>query len=412
MFKSSVIILCAAFFVSNYAESAKRSTFCVTGSILSSFVDGKYDYKETNANGSIYYNEQSNLYLFPAVESEQLKQYLIGPNLTIMHHSPYSFSNIQTLSSYTFIEKDFMSNWQSWIVIDNTLQLVHDTLMRLVNCNPIYYETTLYKWINYSVSIESSIYHNSLNGLYLYRSNIGQQNEKWQIYNGTNFETISHFNITSHIRTNTSVIFNDRINTTTEIANNIIEYQTVTKDGNKNELLTVIATIGGILVMSISIVAIILVIVKKYVFGDNDKIKANKNNKNNNTTQLQTNTKPETNSKLNINDKQKQSKYINELQIRIKKKSLSVYVYDENRNSRNSSINSPHSRSSYADILPPTKPPPLGMRPILTSKQQANRPLPPTPTTETTQSPIGETVQTPTVEIEYYDDDLCLSDLI
>ncbi len=31
-------------------------------------------------------------------------------------------------------------------------------------------------------------------------------NEKWQIYNGTNFETISHFNITSHIRTNTSFV--------------------------------------------------------------------------------------------------------------------------------------------------------------------------------------------------------------
>jgi len=46
------------------------------------------------------------------------------------------------------------------------------------------------------------------------------------------------------------------------------------------------------------------------------------------------------------------------------------------RYSRGSSI---ASNSKFANSLPPTKPPPLGMKPVLSAKQRLERTLPPTP---------------------------------
>merc|ERR1712154_677194 len=48
-------------------------------------------------------------------------------------------------------------------------------------------------------------------------------------------------------------------------------------------------------------------------------------------------------------------------------------------NSKKLSVLSPSHRK-YSDIMPPTRPPSLGMKRVLSADQQAKRPLPPTPT--------------------------------
>ena len=50
--------------------------------------------------------------------------------------------------------------------------------------------------------------------------------------------------------------------------------------------------------------------------------------------------------------------------------------------SSRSSIPSRYSNSKFSDILPPTRPPPLGLKPVLSAEQKLNRPLPPTPPSE------------------------------
>eukprot|EP00483_Globobulimina_turgida_P000354 UN00354 len=367
-----------------YASLTGHDTFCVTGSMISSQVNGKYEYKGTNTNGFIHYNDKQNLYLFPWVQSDTLKQYLIGPDPT--SHSAHSFSTIQALSPYRFNEEDFLTNWQSYVFTNNTnpphIQLEDDKSMRLVSCTSVCVESILYEWITFNLSTQTSIYYNTSTAAYLYRSNIAQNDETWLLYDheNTSYETLSPQDI------NIRSCMNINITEETEDIPTYYNYATnndknVSKYGNKSKygvIAVLFAAISLMFVVSIAIVSVI-----KYLldmeYEDEKEENLNKNPK-------QTNSKP---NKKAINS----STYTNNVQIRITTPSMQAFSSDEElghinvRKITNSmtlqswhSPRSTRSNSKYVDILPAGNPPPIGMRPVLTAKQQSNRPLPPTPT--------------------------------
>eukprot|EP01084_Bolivina_argentea_P194466 333661_1 len=379
----------------HHVHSTGHNTFCATGSAISSQVDGKYEYKDTNTNGFIYYSNKLNLYLFPWIESDTFKQYLIGPNPSI--HSAYSFSTIQSLSPYKFNENDFLKNWQSYIPTNNTNEptLKNDKSMRLISCTPICIESILYEWITYNISIETSIYYNASNDLYLYRSNIGPSEfeEEWQIYNNKNniYYTLSikDINIGSCMHTNISI----------NMAN-IPKYANVNQNkiitNNKQDKYGVIATLFAATSAIFLVFIFMASLIKKYVLDNEEKNLGIQKNKNKNVNKVKKLRKKSSTNKLQImvttpSINGEQIKYNNQQKSTLSINTHFSFSSDDENNGNNIPIrkmtnsvlsNSPRSyrsNSKYADFLPFTKPPPIGMRPILTAKQQSIRPLPLTP---------------------------------
>ena len=123
---------------------------------------------------------------------------------------------------------------------------------------------------------------------------------------------------------------------------------------------------------TVLIIAFVLIL-KKFVFDgrrdkDSDKTQTN-------TTEQETikDTNSEGNAKTTMTEDDMSPQSINDYQQRVSKVSIA------SNSSRSSIPSSRNMNFKYFDILPPTRPPPIGLLPTLSAEQQLNRPLPPTP---------------------------------
>ena len=419
---SSISFACLLLFNAIRAESV-YDTYCVVGSHISTFVDGSYTYKYTNDLGAVYHNEEKEQYLFPW-ESGSYKQYIISDNPNVSIPNSFiadSFSTIQTDSPYTFNVADFAQNWQSFT---SQNLLIKDTEMRLTACQPICVESGSYQgayiWKEYDLSTEASIYYNALNGLYLYRSNISANSQNWQIFNGLNFLPITQRsgNISScdgllylstigsnkqHVtHTNTEAL---------EIDSNSIKITAEYNENSKGNLLWIIPASIAIVVMIVAVVTV----TRAYLFEQRNLEKS----KEENAEEKEKDPMRESQSKSSTNElprKTSRSRKESEVskgdknvsrkssrQSRSRRSTGNGHSYrlsnqlalDQNIDfSRKMSMQSVGSLSpqtptrlsalspshrKYSDIMPPTRPPPLGMKKVLSADQQAKRPLPATP---------------------------------
>ncbi len=247
--------------------------------------------------------------------------------------------------------------------------------MRLVRCTQIRIESILYQWISYNISIESSVYYNGSNGRYLYRSNIGTYKEQWQLYNNENntYYTLSmnDINIGSCIHTNISI---ENVIIPKYTNDNLNEMNYNENKDKYGVTAVLFAATSSIFLLFI----FIAILIKKYVLDSEESNVC---------------TQQKINKNVNKVNKLKKKSSSNKLQIKVttpklKQSTLSINIEfgfssdDDNGGPVRKLTLSPRSYrsdSKYADILPPTKPPPIGMKPVLTAKQQSNRPLPLTP---------------------------------
>ena len=180
--------------------NAADDTICVIGSMFPTWFDGKYQFKGNNTYGSVYYKEQTNRSLFPWIEGNGYAQYLIGDDPNVHVANAWSTMGIPP-SSYTFNPEDFMANWQSWAYDDSQgHHIINDTNMRVVRCDSVCIQFGSYQeqfeWMNYNLSTDTSVYHNS-NHSYLYRSDINANNEEWKLLHNGTFTPLSLNSITS-----------------------------------------------------------------------------------------------------------------------------------------------------------------------------------------------------------------------
>eukprot|EP01084_Bolivina_argentea_P067119 122318_1 len=144
---------------------------CISGSILSS-VNGIYEYFgwNSNNNASIYYNSNTNYYLYPWFYDET-KTYLISNN----------YSDNISVASCDNTEDCF----QDWMTNING-QIVPDVELRLVNCNDICLSGNVrltlngvYKWDHFNRTRNSSVYQH--HNVYLYGWVFTNNIREWRI---------------------------------------------------------------------------------------------------------------------------------------------------------------------------------------------------------------------------------------
>eukprot|EP01083_Nonionella_stella_P244894 851900_1 len=136
-------------------------TLCVSGSNLSSQVNGRYEYMywDSNANASIYYNANISKYLYPI---SYTKQYIITKNLNDTNtHNATSSCSINTLSPYEYYKQCF----QRWISFRDN-ESFSDSNMRLFDCTDICVTDNFYSWLDgtyvwhsFNSSRDTSVYH-------------------------------------------------------------------------------------------------------------------------------------------------------------------------------------------------------------------------------------------------------------
>eukprot|EP01083_Nonionella_stella_P173375 597850_1 len=71
---------------------SRIDALCVSGSNLSAQVNGRYEYlyRDSKANASIYYNTETNKYLYPVPHTHQYEQYIITKNINNTTHNATS----------------------------------------------------------------------------------------------------------------------------------------------------------------------------------------------------------------------------------------------------------------------------------------------------------------------------------
>eukprot|EP01084_Bolivina_argentea_P193726 332340_1 len=145
---------------------------CVTGSELAS-INGLYKYWNSTVNGIVFYNEATQLHLFPYIdELSRSSGYMIGDDATIN----IAYCNItKNISNAILNAVDCFDNWK----INNGSFFVNGSNMRLVQCNDICvsgnYRSRLdgtYRWKMFSTRFNGSIYFceecDYFSGAYLY----------------------------------------------------------------------------------------------------------------------------------------------------------------------------------------------------------------------------------------------------
>eukprot|EP01084_Bolivina_argentea_P123166 218283_1 len=133
---------------------------CVSRSLISSEIDGEYEYFywDSSLNASMYYNSKTDTYLYPSVDSNNNKEYLIST--TDINSSINSICSLN--QNDAFNPYNCFNNWHSYI--NDTL--IPDPNMRLVNCNDIcltgndntWLDGT-YVWLVFDLARRGSIYY-------------------------------------------------------------------------------------------------------------------------------------------------------------------------------------------------------------------------------------------------------------
>eukprot|EP01083_Nonionella_stella_P041692 112945_1 len=109
-------------------------TLCVSGSNLSSQVDGTYEYLDWNSkeNTSIYYNLESNKYLYTIPSIQQFKQYIISTNLDNTSSTATSMCLLNASLGLEYYKQCF-NGWISYINNESFM----DSDLRLFDCTDI-----------------------------------------------------------------------------------------------------------------------------------------------------------------------------------------------------------------------------------------------------------------------------------
>eukprot|EP01083_Nonionella_stella_P312223 1116064_1 len=170
--------------------------FCASHSV-SSDVDGTFEYSYSNwtANGSVYYNNEIDQYLFPWVEHHDTyttTMYIIGKDPTEFRAHSYCLVS----GSHSF-DPSYCTN--GWISYHKSRQnWTDDTNMRLTNCNDICitgntnsksYVYGTYIWSGFDLSSDASIYNNTMHSE-IYLST--RDHTHWNVYNqSSNAQPIS-----------------------------------------------------------------------------------------------------------------------------------------------------------------------------------------------------------------------------
>eukprot|EP01083_Nonionella_stella_P220237 788181_1 len=133
---------------------------CISGSVLH-YLNGIYNYSswDSTKNGSIYYNSQTNQYLYPWVYSSDHKFYDISSDPT--RDAVSSHCRLPITSQTILNPSDCFSGWTSW----DGSQWVNDEDLRLVNCNDICVSGNdhsaldgTYKWLHFNRTTRTSVY--------------------------------------------------------------------------------------------------------------------------------------------------------------------------------------------------------------------------------------------------------------
>eukprot|EP01084_Bolivina_argentea_P310903 538064_1 len=278
--------------------------------------------------------------------------------------------------------------------------------MRLVNCNPVCIHAITYEWSYYNVSSERSVYISKSNNAYLYRSNIHKNTEKWERYINHQETLFSQFSaeVSMHPCIEPE-IFSENTNTTDYYIKK--ETQVINTNNalsNRNLLIIIIAASVGFIVMIISIVIIIKKCVcnNREAYAKDNGTKSQIKHKSERKVSVlsvpsNTNTRKSTLSRTNS---RKESKLKLELDDIIRKRTMSTVNENEYGFSSDDDDNIFDLRkrtiSASGRSIRSNKPPPIGMKPILTAKQQESRPLPPTPTSPDDHT-LSEGAPTPTL---------------
>eukprot|EP01083_Nonionella_stella_P286770 976059_1 len=145
---------------------------CISDSVDDN-VNGIYYYYswDSDTNGSIYYNYQTNKYLYPWVDtSTQHYRVSSDPTRAIGTYCRLPITN-KTVSNSSDCFNNYVAQWQSF----NGTQWVHDKDLRLMNCNDICvsgnFKSSLdgtYKWTHFNRTTRSSVYQCSDCSGYVY----------------------------------------------------------------------------------------------------------------------------------------------------------------------------------------------------------------------------------------------------
>eukprot|EP01083_Nonionella_stella_P282180 960293_1 len=157
-----LVLLISLIYSQSIDPQSMSDRICLSDSVDNQ-VNGIYYYYTWDAdiNASIYYNSQTNTYLYPWIDTSA-KYYFVSPDHT---QAVGSYCRLPITNDTTANPSDCLHNYnEQWQTFNGT-QFVNDKDLRFLNCNDIcasgnYYLPAdgTYKWLHFSRTTKSSVY--------------------------------------------------------------------------------------------------------------------------------------------------------------------------------------------------------------------------------------------------------------
>eukprot|EP01084_Bolivina_argentea_P031803 58853_1 len=190
-----IILLILSYHIINAQfDGIKEEEICVKSSKVS--LDGTYQWSYWNAdiNGSVYYNSDTNLSIYPFIRTDGHYRYYIGSNTSSTWVKAYCVLNNNS-TDYIFNINDCVRNWKIFTTGDSRSSFVRDANMVVTGCQNICVSANnysavdgMYIFSHFDFANNGSVYYCASCAAFLYPI-ISEDNFYWKV--GFDYTTLS-----------------------------------------------------------------------------------------------------------------------------------------------------------------------------------------------------------------------------